>query len=169
MRHVSTAGNDGNLIWTHATSEATEANFGDWNFFLAEAGHYKLEVFTSAAFAQSKQAKYIVHAGTTDTTKTLDQTAVDGWQELGEFDFAAGGHQYLHLGDNTGEPSTSNVQLVFDGARLTRLDGDNSGSDDGSGDGSDDPNTQHSGCNTGGSGSLGVALLLVGLRRRRRD
>ena len=52
----------------------------------------------------------------------IDQTAVDGFQSLGEFDFAAGGGQLIHLGDNTGEAGSLNVQLVFDNVRLTRLD-----------------------------------------------
>lgn len=170
MRHVSTAGDDGDLIWTHATESATEANFGQWNLFLAEAGHYRVEAYTSAAFAQSKQAKYVVHAGTDDHSTTLDQTAVDGWQSLGEFDFAAGGKQWVHLSDNTGEPSASNVQLVFDAVRLTRLDGDNQGSDF-SGDGdSTDPGGQHSGCNAGGAGggSFGLVLALGAIFRRKR-
>jgi uncharacterized protein (TIGR03382 family) len=170
MRDVATTGYENDLVWTHATSDATEANFSDWSFFFAEAGHYKLEVYTAAAFAQSKQAKYIIHAGSADQTAMLDQSAADGWQELGEYDFAAGGHQGLHLGDNTGESAADNVQLVFDGARLTRLDGsgsDTSGSDD-DGDGTA---THTGGCSaSGGGGGLVVAVVLgaLGLRRRRK-
>ena len=72
-----------------------------------------------------------MHAGGADTSVTLDQTAADGWQTLGEFDFAAGGDQCIHLADNTGEPLAGNVQLVFDAVRLTRIvdDGTGSGSD----------------------------------------
>jgi len=170
MRDVSTDGNDGNLIWTHTTDDATEANYGQWNLFLAAAGHYKVEVYTAAAFAQSKQAKYIVH-GASEASAVLDQSAADGWQTLGEFDFAAGGHQWIHLADNTGAPPANNIQLVFDAVRLTPAgSGDGTGSDP-TGDGSDGGaamGSDHSGCNAGGTGGLGVALALLGLVRRRR-
>ena len=66
--------------------------------------------------------------------------------------------------------------MVFDAVRLTPADmsGDGSGSgSDGTGDGGDggDGSTMgsdHSGCNAGGSSSLGIALALLGLVRRRR-
>jgi len=109
LRHVSNAGEGNSLIWTHTTSDATEANFAQWNLNFAAAGMYQLGVYTSAAFAQSKQAKYIVHAADGDHEVVIDQTAVDGWQSLGTFMFAQGGGQYVHLGDNTGEPLANNV------------------------------------------------------------
>jgi uncharacterized protein (TIGR03382 family) len=177
MRHVTDAGEGGELYWTHTTAEATEENFGQWDLYFAEAGHYQVDVFTSAQYAQSKQAQYAVHTAGGDQEVTIDQTAADGWQSLGAFDFAQGGHQWVHLGDNTGEPEADNVQLVFDAVRVTRLDGAQ-----GSGDGSDDgssgsdvqpaPGKMHAGgCAAGGDGAgLAVAWLLVGLagaRRRR--
>jgi lysozyme len=177
MRHVSTAGDEGDLIWTHTTSDATEANYGQWNLNFAAAGHYKVEVYTAAAFAQSKQAKYIVHTGASETTATIDQSAADGWQTLGDYDFKAGADQWIHLSDNTGEPVANNTQLVFDAVRLTPADAGGTGSgSDGTGDGSNggtgsDGSTMgsdHSGCNAGGSSGLGIALALVGLVLRPR-
>ena len=163
MRQVATAGNNGDLIWTKATSDAAEANFGDWSLFLAAAGRYKVEVYTAAAFAQSKQAKYMIH-GSSDATATIDQSAVDGWQTLGEFDFAAGGHQTIHLGDNTGEPVADSVQLVFDAVRLTPVTGGGSGSD------VPDMDPQHAGCDASGGSGLGLFMIaLAGLRRRKRE
>jgi GH25 family lysozyme M1 (1,4-beta-N-acetylmuramidase) len=174
MRHVTTAGDDGDLIWTHTTEDATEANYGQWNLNFAAAGKYNVEVYTAAAFAQSTKAKYVVH-GVADASVVIDQTASDGWQTLGDFDFKAGGDQWIHLSDNTGEPLAGNTQLVFDAVRLTPADAsDGSGSgSDGTGDGGDGGDgsamgTDHSGCNAGGSSGLGIALALVGLVRRRR-
>jgi lysozyme len=169
MRHVSDAGLDGDLQWTHTTANPGEANFGEWNLFFAEAGRYQVEVYTAASYAQSKRAVYEIQSATTTTPVTLDQTAVDGWQVLGEIDFAAGGHQLIHLADNTGEPVGDNVQLVFDGVRLTRVD-DGMGS--GSGSGSDgDHGKLHAGCSAGG-GDAGatsmLAVVLLGVCRRRR-
>jgi len=165
MRHVTDSGEDGDLYWTHATEDATEANFGQWNLFFAEAGHYRVEVYTAATYAQSKQATYVVHTDA-DHDATIDQSAADGWQTLGDFDFAAGGHQYIHLGDNTGEPLADNVQLVFDAVRVTRLDTPGDGS--GSGSGADMDPDHTAGCTVGGNGAgIGLLLALVGLRRRR--
>ncbi|MCA9680112.1 MAG: hypothetical protein KC464_34085, partial [Myxococcales bacterium] len=135
LRTETDAGYGGSLVWTHATADTAEANYAHWTLHLAEAGHYRIEVYTAAAYAQSRQARYTVrHAGAQDE-QVLDQGAVDGWQSLGDFDLAAGGDQWIHLGDDTGEALADNVQLVFDAVRLTRLDPPPP--DDGGGD--DDP------------------------------
>ncbi len=166
MRQVTTAGEGGDLVWTHATEDTTEANFGQWNLDLAEAGRYQLEVYTAAAFAESKLARYTIHANGADQEVVLDQTAVDGWQSLGEIDFAAGRDQFVHLGDNTGETLASKTQLVFDSVRLTRIDGPPVGGED-PGEEPAEP-TGDGGCRTsGGSSSLLLGLALVGLRRRK--
>jgi GH25 family lysozyme M1 (1,4-beta-N-acetylmuramidase) len=121
LRHVRDAGYDSHLIWTHATASATEANFGQWNLHFAAAGRYRVEAYTAHAYAGSTRATYLIDASGASTAVTIDQTAVDGWQSLGELDFAAGGGQSVHLGDNTGEASADNVQLVMDAVRLTRI------------------------------------------------
>jgi GH25 family lysozyme M1 (1,4-beta-N-acetylmuramidase) len=166
LRHVTTAGMGGNLDWTHATSDATEANFADWTFYFAAAGKYTISVYTAAAYAQSKQAKYVVTAsGGSTQDVVIDQTANDGWQTLGTFDFDAGGHQGVHLGDNTGEASSGNVQLVFDAVQITPVDGMGSGS--GSGDPLP-PKSHGGGCSAGGGGGALSVLALAGLLARRR-
>ena len=79
-----------------------------------------------AAYAQSKQAKYVVQRERRDQRSSIDQTAVDGWQSLGEFDFAAGGDSRFTSADNTGELLADKVQLVFDAvaSRASSTDGD---------------------------------------------
>ena len=165
MRHVADAGEGGSLVWTHTTDLATEENYGQWNLAFEAPGRYHVEVYTAAAYAQSKQAGYLVHTADGDTSVTIDQTAADGWQTLGDFTFAADGDQYIHLADNTGEPEAGNVQLVFDAVRLTPLDYAGSGSDPGD-PGSDpatDPGSEHSGgCSAGGGGAgASWALLMI--------
>lgn len=159
LRHVSTSGEHGDLIWTHATASANEANFAQWNLAFAEAGRYRVDVYTAAAFARSHLATYAITASGATTTATLDQSAVDGWQTLGDFDFAAGGAQSIHLGDNTGEASADDVQLAFDAVRLTRIDAPPTppppDGDDGGG------------CSTS-RGNLGAALALLALAFRSR-
>jgi len=168
LRHVSDAGEGGELVWTYTTDDAAEANFGQWNLSLAEAGRYTIEVSTPAAYAHSTQAKYLVHTAAGDTTVPIDQTAVDGFQSLGEFDLAAGGDQFVHVGDATGEPLADQVQLAFDSVRLTRITPDGGGDPGGGGDDDGAPG-EHGGCSTGGgSGAGGLALALLAIVRRRR-
>jgi hypothetical protein len=95
----------------------------------------------------------------------IDQTSVDGWQQLGEFNFRAGGYQSVHLGDVTGELPADNVQIVFDAVRLRRVSKGGAADDGGDGDG--DAGLP-GGCAVGGN-ELGIVLLGLfgGLRRRR--
>ena len=194
LRSVTGAGDQGDLIWTHATASDTEANFAQWNLYFEAAGRYQLEAYTAHGYAGSKRARYVVEASAAPVAVTLDQTAADGWQSLGAYDFLAGGAQSIHLGDNTGEPSGGDVQLVFDAIRLTRLadadpgmpsappaggsqDPPPGGSDPPAG-GSGDPETPSdpardpasAGCaaSPASSGTAGLlALALLALRRRR--
>jgi lysozyme len=162
MRHVTDAGQDGGLTWTHTTANATEQNFGQWNLSFAMPGKYHVEVSTPAAYAQSKQADYLVHTDSGDMSVTIDQTAADGWQVLGDFTFGGSGDEYIHLSDNTGEPEANNVQLVFDAVKLTPLDYSGPGSAQGSGDGSGDGTTmtKHgAGCDAGGGGDVSWAAV----------
>jgi MYXO-CTERM domain-containing protein len=121
LRAQTDAGAQGDLIWTHTTASANEANFAEWQLFFAEAGTYEIEVYTDAAYAQSQQATYLItHNGVTDAV-IIDQTAVSGFQSLGAYQFATNGNQSIHIGDNTGEPGSEDVQLVFDSVRVTRI------------------------------------------------
>jgi hypothetical protein len=183
MRPVTDAGYNNDLIWTHTTDAATEANFGQWNLSFAQAGTYHVDVYTAAAYAQSKQAAYVITGAGSASTVIIDQTAADGWQGLGDFAFAAGSDQQIHLGDNTGEAGSGNIQLVFDAVRVTPSTGSGSdGSDSGSADGSDGsdgsdrdgsdttmPAGHGGGCAaSGGAGLFAAFPLVLALRRRRR-
>lgn len=147
------AGVGSSLHWTHATDAAAAANYGEWSLDFAAGGRYLVEAHTPAPFNASKQAVYQVH-GVTPTSATLDQSAVDGWNPLGEFEFAAGGGQWIRLDDNTGEPNSTNTKIVFDALRFTRIEPEEV---------SDAPDDPAGGCaTTRGNGSL-VALLLLGI------
>jgi len=158
LRHVSYGGDQGDLIWTHATPSATEANFAQWNLFFAEPGRYRVEVYTAHAYATSTRAAYVAQAAGIPTTFVIDQTAADGWQVLGDLDFAARGDQWIHLADNTGEPVSANAQLVFDAVRLTRRKDDQP----------PPPPTGAGGCTTGPGAGLWMIAMWLGVRRRRR-
>jgi len=166
MRHVSDAGKDGDLQWTYTTTDTSESNYGAWHLVFEQAGRYTVEVYTDPSYAKSTQAKYIVQAGATSTDVVIDQSAELGWQSLGAFDFVAGGAQSVRVGDNTGEPLASKIQLAFDAVRVTRIEGP--GVDP------TEPPEDGGGCSTSGSSSSpGSSLALLGLlglvtlRRRR--
>ena len=166
LRRVADAGERGGLVWTHATASALPGNFATWELAFAEAGSYRLEVYTAGAYAQSHHATYRVRAAGATRDFELDQAAVDGWQSLGELVFAAGGDQGVELDDNTGEAGGA-VQLVFDAVRLTRLDlpaPPEPAVDDGDAASGGCAATGRAG---GGPGSLAL-LALLALRRRGR-
>ena len=117
------AGYDGTLLWTNATASADVSNYAVWFLRFVEAGSYRVEVHTPAAFAESAGTVYRVrHAGIDDDVP-LDQSAFDGWQELGVFDFAAGEGQQVRVDDNTGEDVSTMTSIVADAIRLTPVSG----------------------------------------------
>jgi lysozyme len=155
------AGYGSSLRWTHATDAASPASYGRWELFFAEAGTYRVEAFTPAPFNGSKQSVYEVRHGESETPTRVpvDQSAVDGWNVIGEFDFVAGGNgQYIRVDDNTGEPSATETKIVFDALRFTLLTDEPP---------DPEPPPSEGGCSTGGGASLSIALLALLLRRRR--
>lgn len=122
-RAVTDGGSGGRLQWTYATAAALD-NFGEWAIEVAEAGIYRVEVYSDGGtYFQSRRAVYtVVHDGITED-RVLDQTSGAGFLPLGELRFAAGGGQSVRLGDDTGEPYADRVRLGFDAIRLVRVDG----------------------------------------------
>jgi MYXO-CTERM domain-containing protein len=121
-REVNDDGFDSTLLWTNTIVADAADNYAVWNLEFESAGQYSIEAYTDASYAESVQAVYqVTHEGATDSV-TVDQTKIDGWNALGEFHFAAGGGQKIFMGDNTGEPNASKIQLVADALRITRLD-----------------------------------------------
>jgi MYXO-CTERM domain-containing protein len=157
------AGFGSSLEWTHATDAAAPSNYGRWDLTFATAGRYRVEAYTPAPYAMSRQAVYRVHHAGGTSEAPVDQTAVDGWNQLGEFEFAEGSQgQFIRLDDNTGEPNISDTQIVFDALRFTLIE---------DGTGETDPPPPDGGCSTGHGQAGGLALLafaLVSGRRRRR-
>lgn len=171
-------GEGGELRWTYAWDEA-ESNAITWRFEVMTAGRYRVEVNTPAPFSGSQQARYTVHHDGGDDEVVLDQSAHDGWQELGTFDFT-GADRWVRLGDSTGESFSLRRQLVFDAIRLVPIS-TQPGTPDGGPAVVDPPGDDPSGtcgCRVGGqsgdgagrAGALFGLLLVAGVvvaRRRR--
>lgn len=139
--------------WTNSTTAATAKNYAQWLFVGAAPGRYAIEVYVSGG-AATTAAYRVAHAGTTDVV-TIDQSTVDGWVPLGEYELAGTGDEHVELGDNTGAAAQ---KLVFDAVRITSLDAPPPSDPGGDG-----------GCSTSSGGAgLALGLALVGLGRRRR-
>lgn len=115
---AESAGHAGSLRWTHTLSTQV-FNYARWNLGFDQAGWYRVEAYTAAAWAESEQAKYQVHHGSETTVVEVDQTETDGWTEVGVFEFNAGTGQYVRLEDLTGEAGWTDTRLVVDGLRIT--------------------------------------------------
>jgi len=117
-RVVSGEGSGGGLEWTYAMAGARD-NFAVWRLDVAQAGRYRIDVHTDGGtYGQSRQAPYTVRHDGLEEVVLLDQSAAPGFVPLIEVELAAGGDQWVMLGDDTGEPYADRVRLVFDALRV---------------------------------------------------
>jgi uncharacterized protein (TIGR03382 family) len=168
--YTGDTGMGGTCLFTYTTDDPAADNHATWTLDVETDGTYAVEVYTDASLAQTKQAKYTVthDGGTTDVL--VDQSAMTGWQLLGEFDLRADTPGTVSLGDNTGEPyvSAAKIAIMFDAVKVSPTTAGPGGDGDGDGD-PDDPGAGEGGCSAGGGGaSFGLALGLLALVRRRR-
>jgi MYXO-CTERM domain-containing protein len=160
-------GMSGACLFTYTTDDPAPDNQASWELQFEADGRYRVEVYTDGGvLGQSRKARYVVtHAGGTADV-VIDQTAVDGFQSLGEFEFTAGTAFAVSLADNTGEPysATAKIGIMFDAVRVQPADGV-----DLDGDGEpDDAGGCAAGSNQAGSMLFALGLgLVVALRRRR--
>jgi MYXO-CTERM domain-containing protein len=177
--HPGDTGHGGTCVFTYATDAAQADNNATWELRFEQAGRYRVEVYADGGtFGQTRQARYTVtHAGGT-TDVLIDQSALDGFQSLGEFDFTTDGGFGVHLGDNTGEPysEADKRSIQFDAVQVVPAGGDGGGGDD-------DPDPLGGGNSTGGCrvvvggdvpgggsalAALGALVVLAARRRRLR-
>lgn len=168
--YTGDTGMGGRCLYTYTTDDPEADNHATWTLDVEADGTYAIEVYTDASLAQTKQAKYTVtHAGGT-TDALVDQSAMTGWQLLGEFELRAGTPGTVALGDNTGEKyvSTAKVAIMFDAVKVTPSTA-RPGGGDGDEDAEEETPTDNGGCSsTSGGASAGFALGLLVLARRHR-
>ncbi|MDQ3037316.1 MAG: hypothetical protein M3Y87_33285, partial [Myxococcota bacterium] len=112
-RTASDAGYGGSLRWTRTTDAATASNYAIWRITVDAAGEYDLIVHTDPAYAQSRQARYVVTTDLGDETVPVDQTAA-ATRSLGTFVLATATEYAVRVDDHTGEPGSLEIQLVAD-------------------------------------------------------
>lgn len=120
-RHVTTEGQEGDLYWTYAWDNETPGNWARWNLHLVEAGTYEVAVNVLPEWAASRRAPYRVRHAGEETALAINQSLGPGWISLGEFDFAAGGDQWVSVSDNSGEASEDQLRIMADAVMLTRV------------------------------------------------
>ena len=124
-RPVTSDGENGSFIWTHGFVADEPSNWARWDIDLDNAGRFKVEAsnlsdwIAANGFYQSTVLRYRVRHGGTETDVVLRQGEGDGWVSLGDFDFAAGGDQWVAVYDNTGEDGALEAKIVVDAVRLS--------------------------------------------------
>lgn len=119
--HDESVGYGNDSTWTYTIADPQPDNYVYWNLHFAQAGRYELWTWIPAAKGKAQQAKYkIRHQGAQDVAQRSQASSPDGWLNLGQYDFAEGGDQWVLLEDNTGEPytNTNGTTIVFDALRI---------------------------------------------------
>ncbi len=113
------AGVGGHLLWTNGFVSDDPSNWAEWRLAIAADGEYDLAVHVVAPFNLSERVPYKVRAADGEYDVVLDQSAGDGWRDLGSFLFATEEDQWVRVFDNTGEDADDR-HITVDAVRLTR-------------------------------------------------
>lgn len=119
-RQVDGLGQGGGMRWMNAVSAQETGAWARWTLALEEGGRYQVSANAVAPHNTSKRARYrIRHQGAVDEAR-IDQSAAQAWLDLGTFDFASGGDQWVEILDNTGEAG-DDLRVTADVLRLSRV------------------------------------------------
>ncbi len=120
-RRADGVGEGAGLWWTYAWVHDTPGNWARWRVHLAEAGRYRVSVRIVPEFAGSEEAPYAVRHDGGEQSLRVDLSGPGPWAAVGEFDFAAGGDQWVAVYDNSGEDRALERRIPADAVRLERL------------------------------------------------
>ncbi len=123
-RAVDGSGHGGALLWTDSFEADAPSNWARWSLDLAAAGRYRVEYHAVADYAVAPRVRYEIHHGDATEVVWIDQGSAEGWVSLGEFEFAAGGYQYVAVFDNVDGPVAEGQHIVFDALRLVPCAGE---------------------------------------------
>lgn len=111
-------GTGGSLIWTYAWVNATPGNWARWQLHFTQAGRYQVFKHKVAGFTPSEATIFNVRASGAEQATRVNFSAAGEWILIGEYDFAAGGNQWVAIEDNTGENRDLERQIVVDSIRI---------------------------------------------------
>jgi hypothetical protein len=122
-REETGTGHGGTLIWTNAFETDEPSNWARWNFEASVSDAYRVEVFVEPGLGVHQETRYSVHHADGDTEVVVDQSAQNGWVELGEFELEAGDRSHVEVSDASPDPVAEDQRIVVDALRVTRLGG----------------------------------------------
>jgi MYXO-CTERM domain-containing protein len=114
-------GHGGNGFWT--TQDVVDPDYSEglvWQLTFAQAGQFRVSAWVPPLTDPTTGANYKLQHGAGTDKVTVDQSQVsDDWLELGSFDFAAGGNQWVRLGDNFVNAADQGKQVGIDALRFS--------------------------------------------------
>lgn len=143
-----TNGHGEHAWWTEVDVAEPDYSEGlNWMLRFEAAGDYVVHAWVPNLDDLTTRARYKVFFGDESDYAIVDQSAgAGGWVRLGTFHFAAGGDQWVRLGDNYDESADRGRKLALDALRFEPVSGgggDDTGGvgpvDTGSGGGDDWP------------------------------
>ncbi len=101
----------------HTLARNSSTATGQWNFDVAQAGDYEVEVYVPPAEATATGATYVVHHAEGVDEVVVDQSGLSGWESLGVFPFSGPG-QRVELSDDTNDDPAAGRRVAFDAVRF---------------------------------------------------
>lgn len=117
----TSAGHGGHAFFaTLDTPDPDYAKGAFWLLTFAQAGSYEVRAWIPAGLGDlTPEAIYKVQFGGASQKVSVDQSAHAGsWAPLGTFEFAAGGDQWVRLGDNYVSPSNAGKTFAVDALEI---------------------------------------------------
>lgn len=114
-------GHGGHSLWTYTIDDPAPDNWVLWQLHFAQGGRYEVAAYIPDNAGDSERAPYRIRHDGREVDSVGNQSASrGGWLQLGSYDFAAGGDQWIKLRDNTGEPYTdeNGTKISFDAIRI---------------------------------------------------
>ena len=114
-------GNAGHSWWTAQDELDPDYAHGVvWSFEFAAGGDFELSAHVPAGLDElTDDADYKVqHGGGSEHVHVPQAAGAGGWIPLGTFEFAAGGDQWVRLGDNHVDPDGAQRRVLFDALKL---------------------------------------------------
>ncbi|MEZ4219385.1 MAG: peptidoglycan DD-metalloendopeptidase family protein [Polyangiaceae bacterium] len=107
----------------HATQDTPDPDYAKgafWMLDFAQAGNYDVWAWVPGGLGNlTPEASYKIQFAGTSQKVTIDQAnAAGGWAHLGSFAFAAGGNQWVRLGDNYLSASSQGKTFAIDALKI---------------------------------------------------